>query len=336
MKSEVLQIAVAGGGSWGTAIAQILAEKGHKISLILRDDALADMINTQHENTKYLKGYALHPNIFATTDPSNLAQKNIIVLAVPAQSLRGFLRLTKDYFSPNTILVNTAKGLEVQSKKNMQHVVLDVLEDKILAYAVLSGPSFAAEVMQKQPTSVVLGCANDEISKSLRDEFSIDYFRCYSSNDVVGVEVGGALKNIFAIATGISDGLGFGDNTRASLITRGLAEMSRVGITLGGQAVTFMGLSGIGDLMLTCSGDLSRNRQVGLRLGRGESLQAILDSLGMVAEGVKTTEAIYEMTKELQVSAPIINAVYDVLYNNLDPKECAVKLMSRSLKHEKI
>ncbi len=336
MKNEILQIAVVGGGSWGTAVAQTLSEKGHKISLILRDKNLVDEINSKHENTRYLANYKLNSDIYATTDLSLLSRVNIIVLAVPTQNLRAFLHSAKDYFNPNAIVVNTAKGFEVQSGQTIQYVVNDVLGCKTPRYAVLSGPSFAAEVMKKNPTVVVLACAVREIGEDLRDAFSSDNFRCYSSEDVMGVEVGGALKNIIAIAAGIVDGLGFGSNTRAALVTRALAEMSRIGVSLGGRATTFMGLSGLGDLMLTCTGDLSRNRQVGLRLGAGESLENILDTLGMVAEGVKTTEAVYYMTKELNVNSPIIHAVYDVLYNKSDPRQAVLELMRRDLKHEKI
>ncbi len=336
MTYEILRIAVVGGGSWGTAVAHTLAEKGHMVSLVLRDSAQVDIINATHENTKYLAGYRLNKNIYATTDVSILAQKNVIVLAIPAQGLREFLQGAEPHLHQNIALVNTAKGLEVQSSKTMQHVINDVLSHKKPQYAILSGPSFAKEVMEKQPTAVVLGCEDSKLGEDLRDAFSLDYFRCYSSPDVVGVEVGGALKNIIAIAAGIGDGLGLGHNSRAALLTRGLAEISRVGVALGGQAITFMGLSGMGDLMLTCTGDLSRNRQVGLRLGKGEKLGHILDTLGMVAEGVKTTEAVYNMTNELSVSAPIIHAVYHMLYNQLDPRQGVVDLMGRSLKPEKM
>ncbi len=334
MNQEKLNIAVAGGGSWGTALAQTLAEKGHKVSIILRDSALANTINNTHENPRYLEGYQLNSNIYATSNVSELAEKDIVVLAVPTQQLRGFLQSAKEHFSSNAILVNTAKGFEVQSGKTMQHVVLDVLGDKNPQYAMLSGPSFAVDVMKKLPTAVVLACLAPDLGRYLRDVFSTEYFRCYSTDDVLGVEIGGAFKNIIAIAAGACDGLGFGHNTRAALITRSLAEMGRIGISLGGQESTFMGLSGVGDLILTCTGDLSRNRQVGMRLGKGESLDYILNTLGMVAEGVKTTEAMYNITKQSKINAPIISSIYDVLYNDKNIKEAVLSLMTRSLKQE--
>ncbi len=334
MQDKKLRFSVAGGGSWGTALAQTLAENGHTVNLVLRDSSLAKNINETRENARYLSGYVLSANIFATSSMSCMAKSDVIVLAVPAQSLRGFLQDAYDLLPENVALVNTAKGLECHSKKTMQQVVQDVLGKKNPRYAILSGPSFAAEVMQKHPTAVVLGCAGSNLGKEMLTAFSSDYFRCYSGSDVLGIELGGALKNIMAIAAGLCDGLGFGHNSRAALLTRGLAEMSRLGAAMGADPITFMGLSGLGDLMLTCTGDLSRNRQVGLRLGKGESLEQILTSLGMVAEGVKTTEAVYSITQELQVSTPIIQAVYDILYKQIDPKQSVVELMSRRLKGE--
>ncbi len=334
MRNKNLQIAVAGGGSWGTALAHAFAQKGYNVDLVLRNTELANNINTTHENTRYLAGYKLSKNITAKTELHALADKDIIILAIPTQRLREYLKSIEKIIKPDAILVNTAKGFEVSSKKIMRQVVHDVLGHKNHHYATLSGPSFAAEVIQNFPTTVSLGCESNDLGMELCKAFSSDHFRCYLSCDVVGIEIGGAVKNVIAIAAGICDGLGFGHNSRAAIITRGLAEMSRLGVALGGQAATFMGLSGIGDLMLTCAGDLSRNRQVGLRLGKGESLEYILNSLGMVAEGVATTKAVYEMTNELLVRAPIVQVVYDVLYKNADPKQIAMKLMTRSIKNE--
>ncbi len=334
MPSDKLHFSVAGGGSWGTALAQTLAENGYAVNLILRDSNLADTINIKHENTRYLAGFKLNANIHATTKLSSMAQSNAIVLAIPTQSLRAFLHACMEYLPQNVPLINTAKGLESSSGKTMYQVVQDVLGEKNPQYAILSGPSFAAEVMEKQPTAVVLGCVGGVFAKQMLMAFSSEYFRCYSGNDILGIELGGALKNIMAIAAGVCDGLGLGHNSRAALLTRGLAEMSRFGVAMGADPMTFMGLSGLGDLMLTCMGDLSRNRQVGLRLGKGESLEHILTSLGMVAEGVKTTEAVYAITQQLKISAPIIHAVYDILYNKCQPKQSVINLMSRSLKDE--
>ena len=213
-------------------------------------------------------------------------------------------------------------------------MVMEELSALSPRYAVLSGPSFAAEVMDAQPTAVVLGCENDALGARLREIFSTPFFRCYSSSDVTGVEMGGALKNVMAIAAGIGDGLGFGSNARAALITRGLAELSRLGTAMGARPLTFMGLSGLGDLVLTCTGRLSRNRQVGIRLGKGEKLDDIVASLGMVAEGVKTASAARELAKKLNVSAPVTEAMCRVLYENADPAAAVRELMERPLKEE--
>ncbi len=334
MQDITFRVAVAGGGSWGTALAHTLAESGYNVTLIVRDQSLANTINSTHKNSRYLDNYFINKNVYATNDLSVIAQVDVLLLAIPAQSLRDFLHAIKPYLKNNSILVNTAKGIECSSGKTMHQVVLDVVGDKNTHYAILSGPSFAVEVMEKYPTAVVLGCSNIEVGKKLRAMFSSDYFRCYSGGDIIGIELGGALKNVMAIAAGVCDGLGFGHNSRAALLTRGLAEMSRMGEALGAEVITFMGLSGLGDLMLTCTGDLSRNRQVGIRLGKGESLEHILYTLGMVAEGVKTTTAVFEIAQKLQVSMPIVHAVNDILYHNADPKQCVFKLMSRNLKDE--
>ncbi len=331
---RALRVVVAGGGSWGTALAHLLAVGGHEVRLVLRDAAVADAVNTRHENPRYLPGRRLHPAVRAGTDLAALAETDLVVLAVPCQQARSFLERAKSRLAPGTVLVSAAKGLETTRLETVGQVTQAVLEGLKPRYAVLSGPSFAAEVMDRQPTAVVLGCADETLGASLREAFSTEWFRCYSCTDVVGVELGGALKNVMAIAAGLCDGLGFGHNARAALMTRGLAEMSRLGVARGAQARTFMGLSGLGDLTLTCTGDLSRNRQVGLRLGRGEVLEDITASLGMVAEGVKTTEAVYALAGKLGVSAPITEAVHAILYHRKPPRAAVTELMTRALKEE--
>lgn len=329
-----LRVAVAGGGSWGTALAHVLAARGHEVRLILRDVAVAEAVNTRHENPRYLPGRTLHPKVTASTAPSDMTGRDLTVLAVPCQQLRAFLSAHEYFFSQGAVLVNAAKGLETGSLTTVQQMVAEVLGHKQPRYAILSGPSFAAEVMDEQPTAVVLGCADEQVGAWLRSVFSTRWFRCYSSTDVVGVELGGALKNIMAIAAGVCDGLGFGHNARAALMTRGLAEISRIGVASGARAMTFMGLSGLGDLTLTCTGDLSRNRQVGLRLGRGESLDDIVRSLGMVAEGVKTAGAVHALAARLGVSAPITAAMHAVLQEGKEPGVAVTELMTRTLKEE--
>lgn len=326
-------ICVAGGGSWGTALAHLLAANGYDTSLWLRDAAVAEAVTTRHENPRYLPGFALHPSLSATTAPMVLG-RDIVVLAVPCQQLRGWLAVNAEYFCKNVVVVNAAKGIETANLVTCAEIAQQSLAHLQPRYAVLSGPSFAADVLRGLPTAVVLASADEALGHSLRQIFSCASFRCYSSTDVMGVEMGGAVKNVMAIAAGVCDGLGLGHNSRAALITRGLAEMSRLGVARGAQPHTFMGLSGLGDLTLTCTGDLSRNRQVGLRLGRGEKLEQITASLGMVAEGVKTTAAIYDLARCLHVDAPLTEAVHSILYGNCDPLEVLHNLMSRRLRDE--
>ena len=326
-------ICVAGGGSWGTALAHLLAANGYDTCLWLRDPAIAQAVTTRHENPRYLPGFALHPELRATTAPSVLG-RDVVVLAVPCQQLRGWLTANAEHFCANTVLVNAAKGIETANLATCAEIAQQALAHLHPRYAVLSGPSFAADVLRGLPTAVVLASADEALGHTLRQIFSSASFRCYSSTDVMGVEMGGALKNVMAIAAGVCDGLGLGHNSRAALVTRGLAEMSRLGVARGAQPHTFMGLSGLGDLTLTCTGDLSRNRQVGLRLGRGESIDQITASLGMVAEGVKTTAAIYDLAQRLHVDAPLTDAVYSILYGGCDPLEELHNLMSRRLRDE--
>lgn len=326
-------ISVAGGGSWGTALAHLLAARGHQVTLWLRDAAVAHAVNTRHENPRYLPGFALAPGLKASTDPAVL-ERDLLVLAVPSQQLRSWLLAHKAHFRPGLVLVNAAKGLETGSLAPCSTVAAEALAGLHPRYAVLSGPSFAAEVLQGLPTAVVLAAREESLGRSLREIFSGAAFRCYSSTDVIGVEMGGALKNVMAIAAGVSDGLNLGHNSRAALITRGLAEMSRLGVACGARERTFMGLSGLGDLTLTCTGDLSRNRQVGLRLGRGERLEEITGSLGMVAEGVKTTAAVHELAARLKVDAPLTAAVHQILYQGRSAREVVKSLMARTLREE--
>lgn len=333
LQADSLRIVVVGGGSWGTALAHLLCVGGHEVCLLLRDQSVATAVNERHENPRYLAGHALHPALRASLDPACVASAQLLLLAVPCQQLRSCLHSLAPHLAPRTVLVNAAKGLELQSNNAMEQVVHSVLGADV-SYAILSGPSFAAEVMKSLPTAVVLGCADEDRGARLRQLFSTNWFRCYSSTDVRGVELGGAMKNVMAIAAGMCDGLGFGHNSRAALITRGLTEMRRLGMALGAQEKTFMGLSGLGDLILTCTGDLSRNRQVGLRLGQGEDLEHITASLGMVAEGVKTAEALHHVAQVKEISAPITAAVCGIVQGVLPVREAVVQLMTRSLKEE--
>ncbi len=334
--NQSLNVAVCGGGSWGTALAHILGEAGHKVEIYLRDEKIADAINKQNENPRYLPHRKIHKNVSASIDKNCLKDKDFYVLAIPCQQVRSFLYTIKDILPDNALFVNSAKGLECPKANTVGQILKEVLQDKSPQYAVISGPSFAAEVLDNQPTAVVLASDDEKTGQWLREVFSNSFFRCYSSSDVIGAEIGGALKNIIAIAAGVCDGLGLGHNSRAALLTRGLAEMSRLGTAMGADITTFMGLSGLGDLILTCTGDLSRNRQVGLRLGKGEKLNDIVKSLGMVSEGVKTTEAVYLHAKDLNIRVPITSAMYEVLYKTKNPQDVLRELMSAELKEEKI
>ncbi len=335
MTKNILRAAVAGGGSWGTALAHVLACAGHEVTIVLRDEAVARAINETHENPRYLPGRALHENVRASTASDVLSDCELLVLAVPCQHQRQWLKDFGGRLRPDCVIVNASKGLESDSCLTMSEVARQELGEEVMArYAVLSGPSFAAEVMDQHPTAVVLGCRDESLGARLREVFSTPFFRCYSSGDVTGVEAGGALKNVMAIAAGVCDGLGFGSNARAALITRGLAELARIGTAMGAAPLTFMGLSGLGDLTLTCTGGLSRNRQVGLRLGQGESLEDIVSSLGMVAEGVKTAHAARLLAQRFGTSAPITRAVCRIIEEGSSPRETVTALMTRELKEE--
>jgi glycerol-3-phosphate dehydrogenase (NAD(P)+) len=329
-----MNIAVIGAGSWGTTLADMLAAKGLDVTLWVREMALLAEIKSHGENTWYMPGMKLAPNLKVSMDPAQAcAGKDLFLFAVPSQFFRQVLGSFRDHLPKNPVVVCASKGLELSTHMTMSEVCQDVLGGKSPRYAVLSGPSFAYEVIRRKPTAVSLGC-KDKIAKAVQEVFATSYFRVYTNPDVKGVELGGAVKNIIAIAAGVSDELGFGNNARAALITRGLAEMSRLGRELKADPKTFMGLSGLGDLVLTCTGDLSRNRQVGRRLAQGQKLLDILGEMKMVAEGVKTTEAVHAMAGKRGVDLPITAQVNAVLYEGKDPEQAVRELMARVLKDE--
>ncbi len=330
-----MRIAVLGGGSWGTALAHLLAGKGYDVRLVARDARVVEAINARHENPRYLKELPLHPGVRAFTEPAAaLDGIDFLLSVVPCQQARAALEALASRLPRGCVVVNASKGIEIESGRTLSAIVPEALRECSPRYAAISGPSFAQEVVRNLPTAVVLGCEDATLGAFLRDAFSTPAFRVYSSTDVLGVELGGAVKNVIAIAAGLADGLGFGHNARAALITRGLAEISRLGEAMGAKAVTFMGLSGLGDLVLTATGDLSRNRQVGLELARGKTLEEIGGSLGMVTEGVHTTVAVHELAEKLGVEMPITAAVYDLIRNRRPPLEAVRLLMTRSLKAE--
>lgn len=328
-----MRTVVLGGGSWGTALAHLMASQGYETTIWLRDETTAASINKKHENSRYLPGMKLAPALRAALDPAEaFADADLCIMAIPCQSARAALKNLARHFAPGLPVVCVSKGIELSSLKPMSQVVAEELPEA--RYAILSGPSFAAEVIAGMPTAVAIGCAEKFLAEELRAVFSCGTFRAYSSHDVIGVEMGGALKNVIAIAAGVSDGLGFGHNARAALITRGLAEISRLGLALGATAATFMGLSGMGDLVLTCTGDLSRNRQVGLKLAQGKTMNEIAAEMRMVAEGVKTTEAAVALGESLRVDLPVARCVTSLLSGELSAKEAVKMLMNRDLKEE--
>ncbi len=330
-----MKISILGAGSWGTALANVLAGKGEDARLWARSEDVARDVNERRLNSRYLPGQALSPGLRADTDlPRVLSGTSCVVLAVPCQHLALFLREHRRHFPEGIGVVCASKGVELGTFRTMGQVVRDELADLQPRYAVLSGPSFASEVVAGMPTAVALGCADQALADLAQGLFATENFRVYVNSDVLGVELGGAVKNIMAIASGISDGLGFGENARAALITRGLSEMSRLGAAMGARAATFMGLSGMGDLVLTCTGDLSRNRRVGLGIGRGRTLGEVLAGMHNVAEGVKTAQAVHALGLDRGIELPITAQVHAVLFEDKNPSDAVRELMTRPLRGE--
>lgn len=330
-----MKIAVIGGGAWGTALANAWAAKGLGVRLWARDAEVVRAISERGENEAYLPGVALHPGLEATTDMAGAVDgAAFFVFVVPSQFFRVVLRKFRPLLPASPVVVCANKGVELETLSTMSEVVAQELGDMRPRYAMLSGPSFADEVAAGVPTAVALGCADAALAEELREALSSDVLRVYSNPDYRGVELGGALKNIIAIAAGCVDGLEFGHNARAALITRGLAEMARLGVALGAEAATFQGLAGMGDLVLTCTGDLSRNRQVGLALGQGQTLEGYMRGRRTVAEGVKTTQSVYQLSRKLGVPMPITEQLYKVIYEHKHPREAVRELMTRALKDE--
>ncbi|ADU61768.1 MAG: NAD(P)-dependent glycerol-3-phosphate dehydrogenase [Pseudodesulfovibrio sp.] len=330
-----MKIAVLGAGAWGTTLADMLARNGVRTTLWAREPEVVAAILKDGENTTFLPGVRLSNALTVESDPKTaFAGADYFLLVIPSQFIRPALVGFRDLLPDNPVMVCASKGIELETLAPMSRVVAQALDGKHPRYASLSGPSFAAEVSAGMPTTVSLGCEDHELGRELQAAFSTPAFRVYFTPDYRGVELGGAVKNVIAIAAGISDGLGFGHDARAALITRGLAEMSRLGQAMGGQERTFMGLSGMGDLVLTCTGDLSRNRQVGLKLGQGLRLDAIIGQMKAVAEGVKTTKALHQLAHKLGVDLPITAEVHAILYEDKDPARAVKDLMSRELKDE--
>lgn len=324
------KIAVYGAGSWGSALAVLLSNAGHEVALIGRHADQMELMSTQRENARYLPGVVLPTKLLPTTDLSRL-EADLVVLSVPSHSVREAAKVAKPYLRQGCIVVNTAKGLEDGSYLRLSQVLTEELPHNPIA--VLSGPSHAEEVARDMPTTVVVG-SDVKTAEIVQDMMMTSKFRIYTNPDIVGVELGGALKNIIALCTGFAEGLGFGDNTKAALMTRGLAEIARLGVALGGHPLTFAGLSGIGDLIVTCTSLHSRNRRAGVALGQGKPLEMVLKDVGMVVEGVRAARVAYQLSLEKNVSMPITHQAYKILFEGADPKEAVSDLMSRGKRHE--
>lgn len=325
-------ISVIGAGSWGTTLACLLAEKGYDISLWVYEPELAAEMQATRVNSLYLPGVRIPDHVLITPSIGEAVSKARYVLTVtPTQHLRGILTAALPFLGPGAVIVNASKGIE---RKTLCTVAAIVRELSDLRFAVLSGPSFAHEVARRLPTALTLASTDGPTALLLQEIFNSQYFRVYTHDDVTGVELGGALKNVIAIAAGISDGLGLGHNARASLITRGLAEIIRLGLGMGARENTFSGLSGLGDLVLTCTGPLSRNYTVGRKLGEGQRLEDILSVTRSVAEGVETAESACWLAKKHNIQMPIVEQVYEVLYSGKSPSAAVSDLMNRSLKTE--
>jgi glycerol-3-phosphate dehydrogenase (NAD(P)+) len=331
-----MKVAVLGAGAWGTALAQLLAEKGGEVVLWARRRDLCDAINASRENARYLPGLVLSGNVRATDSmPATLDGAQMIVFVVPSHATREVSREAAPYVREGVLIVSATKGIENDSLMFMDEVLAQELPaHSRRALTFLSGPSFARELASHLPTAVVVAAHDAEIGSRVMHRFHTHYLRTYASDDVVGVECGGALKNVIAIAAGAVDGMGFGHNTRAALITRGLAEVAKLAMARGGSALTLAGLAGMGDLVLTCTGELSRNRTVGYEMGRGRSLSEVLASLGHVAEGVKTAKSAYDLSRKLEVSMPVTAEVHAVLYEEKPVQHAVRDLMARELGYE--
>lgn len=330
------KIAVIGAGSWGTALAIHLAKKQYDVRLWGHRAEHVRELSKVRENISYLPGIIFPDNLYVHgTIREAVDGANVVCMVVPSHCFRQVFLDTLVHTCEGTIFVSASKGIENETLKTMTQVMEECTpEEKENFRAVLSGPSFAKEVANEVPTAITIGCSNKKISKYLQDLFTYEYFRAYTSEDIIGLEISASLKNIIAIAAGICDGLAFGSNARAALITRGLAEMTRLGTALGADSRTFYGLSGLGDLVLTCTGDLSRNRYVGLELGKGKKLREILNSMSMVAEGIKTTKSVHDLVKGMAIDMPILEQVYKIIYEEKDCRTAVKDLLNRELKEE--
>lgn len=334
--SRAVKAAVFGTGSWGTAFGMVLADAGCEVTLWGRRPELAEAVNTTRTNPDYLPGIELPAGLSATTDPAKAAEgADFTVLAVPSQTLRGNLAAWAPLLAPDTVLVSLMKGVELGTAKRMSEVVSEVAGVAGDRVAVVTGPNLAKEIAQRRPAAAVVACADETVAQRLQAACHTPYFRPYTNTDVVGCELGGAVKNVIGLAVGIADGMGLGDNAKGSLITRGLAETTRLGLAMGADPLTFSGLAGLGDLVATCSSPLSRNHTFGTNLGRGMTLQETIAVTKQTAEGVKSCESVLDLARRHGVDMPITETVVGIVHEGKPPMVALKELMARSAKPER-
>ncbi len=329
------KVAVMGSGSWGTGMGMVLADAGADVAMWAREPDVVESINRGHTNERFHPGLELPLSMWASSDPEEvLRDRSIVILAIPAQTLRENLAIWRDYFAPGVVLVSLMKGIELGSVMRMSQVILDVSGVDESQVAVISGPNLAREIIYRQPAATTVACSSEESARNVADAIFTSYFRPYYTTDMVGVEIGGSVKNVIALANGMAVGLGFGENAQASLITRGLAEMTRLGVALGANPMTFQGLAGIGDLIATCTSSLSRNRTFGENLGKGMTVEETIAVTKQTSEGVKSCQSILDLATRNGVEMPITAEVVKVVHEGMSAREMLGNLMNRDPKAE--
>ena len=327
------KVGVIGAGSWGTALAKVLTDNGHDVVIYSRNTAVIDELNRFGTNKRYLSDLKINKPLIGTCHLEEaIKDMDYIVLSIPSQNLREILEKIKPYYDERATFINTSKGIELGTLKTMDQVIRDVFPEA--KNGILSGPSHAEEVVLNMPTSIVSAGSDFLVAERIQRLFMNSYFRVYTNEDYLGVQLGGALKNIFALSIGLIDGLGFGDNPKAAIITRGVLELSRLGIAMGGEMKTFFGLSGMGDLIVTATSPHSRNRQAGILLGKGYSLEETLKKIGMIVESIYTTKSAYALSLKYGIEMPITKEIYHILYENYDVADSTERLMNRKMKSE--
>lgn len=329
-------ITVIGGGSWGTALAQVLSDNQHHVTVYDRNPEVVEDINRNHQNSRFFEAHQLPVSLKAENQlQAAVESADFILMAVPTKVMREALGQLNRALSHSVTIINASKGIEPGTHKRVSEIVAEEISPQWLrAFVLLSGPSHAEEVINREVTTITTAGTDLQQVLQVQGLFNTDYFRVYRTDDLLGAEVGGSIKNVIALAAGILAGLGYGDNAKAALLTRGLVEIQRLGVALGAEEATFVGLSGLGDLIVTCTSPHSRNWQAGFKIGSGSNLQEALDSMTMVVEGVRTCQATYELACELNIEMPIVEAVYEVIFNKLEPHTAIRTLMNRQIRHE--